>query len=93
MKYTLEEANILLSMFSLGNACGMYHPVECFMNYIGSFMNCMEYSKIPEAETRAANAFVKYLQSTSSHPNDPVEKLTVEGLSDYIDKFYQRKSK
>jgi hypothetical protein len=40
---TPHEQKILLGMWAMGFACGLFHPFEWYMNYVSSFMMALPY--------------------------------------------------
>ena len=85
---TSEQQDTFIFIMSSGMACGVSHPIECYVNYLGH-MTMFPYEDIPRLEKEAEEAMVAFLRKTSSGPGDPVGNLTPDGLTEMINAHYK----
>lgn len=85
---TPEQNSLFVFIMSSGIACGVDHPIECYMNYMGS-MGMFPYDDIPRLTKEAEETMVAFYRNCAGGPDDPVGTLTKDGLVDMINLYYK----
>ncbi len=60
---TPKQKDLFISILTLGYACGLTHPFECYINYIRSLDNFCKYEDIPKKEQDAIETMLAFFMN------------------------------
>jgi hypothetical protein len=85
---TDKEKSQFIELAQMGVACGLYHPIEWYINLKRCLTDFLPKEKQEEKQKELKNTMISFYKSTSCADDDNIENLDEDGFDDLVDNYY-----
>lgn len=91
LEMSKENAARFVTLAQIGISCGLYHPIEWFVNWMKLLPGLTPPEKLDEKTKLAEDVFIEFFRNTDREPGSPIETLDREGLYRMVSDFADEK--